>query len=253
VDNNPPMKRSLIIDASPLLYKGFYVPVFKDMRSVNNIPVNAVYPFIKSVFGIHKANKNCDYIAVMFDSAKNTYRKDKFADYKGTRKRIDPNLIPQFQIAKTCLQYLGIRWIDEPNFEADDLLASYAHHLSQNSNEVTVVSTDKDLHQLVSDKIKVFDPAKKILVDREWILAKYGIEPAQIADLLSLTKLIEENLKNLEVSYELVKLRKDAKMTPLSDLEYKSFDPRLFDYLKDLKFFSIMQTLENMKSLKDMK
>lgn len=287
-------KKFILIDANAILYRGFHVPTFKNMRSLDGkTPVNGVFAFTRTLLNIQKYNPS-NYIGCFFDSVGNKYRKNIYLDYKSNRKKTDPDLIVQFPICKKLIKYLGVQVVEQEQFEGDDLISSYSNHYSNLGYEIIIVSTDKDLLQLMNPSISIYDPIKKSIITKEYVLEKFKIESNQILDYLSLVgdqadsipgvkgigpksavkilqeygnvpnlisnlnnisdeKLknkIEKDLERLKLSYELVKLRNDAFIEPIENFEYKEFDSNLFEYLKELKLFNIIQLIEKEKSLK---
>lgn len=287
-------KKLILIDSNSILYRGYHQPNIKNMKALDGItPVNGVFGFTRTLLNIQKYNPS-NYIACVFDSVGNQYRKDIYKEYKSNRKKTEPELTIQFPICKKLIQLLGIELIEQEQFEGDDIISSYSNYYSKKGYKIMIVSTDKDLIQLMNENIQIYDPIKKIIITKEYILEKYEIEPYQILDYLSLVgdqadaipgvkgigsktaiKILKEyktiqilinelenindeklknkikkDLENLKISYQLVQLRNDAFIHPIERFEYKNFHPELFDYLKELKFYTIIDLLEKQTSLK---
>ena len=154
-------------------------------RPSDNTPVNAVYGFCSMMMKLLK-DMPADYIAVVFDAARKTFRQDIYPDYKATRRETPPELIPQFPLLRQAVAAFNLAQTEMEGYEADDLLATYSRLANEAGADVTVVSADKDLMQLVGGRIVVFDPMKQRVVDRERVLEKFGVDPEQVVDVQAL-------------------------------------------------------------------
>lgn len=127
-----------------------------------------------------------DYIVAVFDSKGKTVRHESFVDYKATRRQTPNDLVVQIPYIKQILQLLGIKILEMEGYEADDIIATVAKKAAEEGFEVIVVSPDKDMLQLVSKDLKVFNPVKEVMYDEDRVLEEYGVKPSQFVDYLTM-------------------------------------------------------------------
>lgn len=132
------------------------------------------------------ANHESDCIAIVLDSGKKTFRHDIFPLYKANRPEPPQELILQFPIIRDVIEAFNLMVIEKEGYEADDLIASYALKAAEEGMNVKVVSSDKDLMQLVSDKISLYDAMKDKKISFEEVKEKFGVTPKQVKDALAL-------------------------------------------------------------------
>ena len=123
---------------------------------------------------------------MLFDAKRQNFRNDIFPDYKGTRKEIPEDLIPQFEIIHQAVNALNLHFLDMEGYEADDLIATYAAQSLQKGYEVTIVSADKDLMQLIRPGVEFFDPMKDKYFTPEDVREKFGVYPNRVVDVQAL-------------------------------------------------------------------
>ncbi|MCX7760611.1 MAG: 5'-3' exonuclease [Hydrogenothermaceae bacterium] len=177
------MKRLLLIDSSSYIYRAFYA--LPPLTSPKGIPTGAIYGFVRMLLKLLN-DFNPEYVAAVFDSKGKTIRHMQFTEYKANRKETPDSLSIQIPYIKEILNTLNIKIVKKEGFEADDIIATLAKDAEKKGFEVIVVTPDKDMLQLVNDKIKVFNPVSEILYDSQKVKEKYGIEPNQFVDYLSL-------------------------------------------------------------------
>ena len=150
-------KKVCLIDGSGYIFRAFYA--LPPMSAPNGTPVNAVYGFTNMFLKLTQ-RLQCDYSLVLFDAKRQNYRNDIFPDYKGTRKETPEELIPQFAVIREALDALNIHYLDMEGYEADDLIATYTEQSLGKNYDVTVISADKDLMQLIRPHVEFYDPMK---------------------------------------------------------------------------------------------
>jgi DNA polymerase-1 len=128
-----------------------------------------------------------DYVAVTFDSPKPSFRKDLSSTYKSNRAPLEDDLRVQFPIAKSMTEASGLPVLVVDTFEADDIIATLTKKAKDEGHKVTVVTTDKDLFQLIGDDVEIYDPVKKKIIDEAAVIEKFGVTPDRLADLLALS------------------------------------------------------------------
>jgi len=180
-----------LIDGSGYIFRAYYaLPPLS--RKSDGLPTGAVSGFCSMLFKLLEDSRSDDSIhkpthfAVIFDSAKKNFRNDIYADYKANRSETPEDLAPQFEYIRKAVKAFSLPSIELINYEADDLIATYAKQIVDAGAKVTVISSDKDFMQLVANKIRLYDPMKnKVLGDNE-VFEKFGVKPNQVIDVQSL-------------------------------------------------------------------
>ena len=146
------MKKVILVDGNNLLFRSYYATAYTGniMRNKEGFPTNGLFGFVNMLNKIINEEKP-EYIGVAFDIGK-TFRHDEYEDYKGGRNATPDDLKAQFPVAKEILTALGIKYLECPGYEADDIIGTLAKEVDNNKDFIaTIVSSDKDLLQLISD------------------------------------------------------------------------------------------------------
>lgn len=183
------MKKIILVDGNNLLFRSFYATAYQGviMKNSKGFPTNALYGFINMMNKIIK-EENPTYIMVAFDKGK-TFRHDKYDSYKAGRAEMPDELREQFPKAKEVLDAMGIKHFEIENYEADDIIGTLAKRVDEEDEFVaTIVSSDKDLLQLISDEVevKLLKQSGHILMTREEFKNTYQVEPIRMIDLKAL-------------------------------------------------------------------
>lgn len=183
------MKKIILVDGNNLLFRSFYATAYQGviMRNSKGFPTNALYGFINMMNKIIK-EENPNYILVAFDKGK-TFRHDKYDSYKAGRIEMPDELKLQFPKAKEVLDAFGIKHFEIDNYEADDIIGTLARIVDEEDEFIaTIVSSDKDLLQLISDEVvvKLLKQSGHIMMDRDEFMKTYQVEPARMIDLKAL-------------------------------------------------------------------
>lgn len=182
------MKKLLLVDGNSMLFRAYYATAYgTKMTTPDGLPTNAVFGFAnmmqKGIDLVHP-----DAVLVAFDAGKHTFRTDLYADYKGGRKPAPDDLVPQFAMARDYLDAYHIRWKEMANIEADDLIGTMSKQAAD--YETTILTSDRDLLQLVDDSTRVLLMKKGLTEMDEMTPQKvkeaYGVTPIQIIDLKGL-------------------------------------------------------------------
>lgn len=176
-------KKLFLIDGSSILYRSFYA--IQRLSTSKGFPTNAIYGFLNTLRKILEQEKP-SHLGIVFDTGKPTLRHKAFEAYKAQRKPMPDDLQIQIPVLKKVIQALRIPLFEYENYEADDVLASLARMASERGIQTIIVTTDKDLFQLVDDKIIIYNPAKEVYLDKEKVKEFFGVEPNQVVDVLSL-------------------------------------------------------------------
>ena len=183
------MKKIILVDGNNLLFRSFYATAYQGviMKNSKGFPTNALYGFINMMNKIIKEEEP-NYILVAFDKGK-TFRHDKYDSYKAGRIEMPDELKLQFPKAKEVLDAFGIKHFEIDNYEADDIIGTLAKIVDEEDEFVaTIVSSDKDLLQLISDEVvvKLLKQSGHIMMDRDEFMKTYQVEPARMVDLKAL-------------------------------------------------------------------
>ena len=178
-------KSLFLIDANAFCYRAFYA--LSGLATSGGQPTNAVYGFINILNKILKTHKP-DYLICCFDVSRETFRTKKFAEYKMQRPPMPEGLVSQITLIKEVITAYHIPIFEKKGFEADDIIAELARKAASKLMQVTIVSSDKDILQLVDKYITVFNPYKDSGVFYDLLLVKerFGVVPARIADIMAL-------------------------------------------------------------------
>ncbi|HIJ44318.1 MAG TPA: DNA polymerase I, partial [Rhodospirillaceae bacterium] len=172
-----------LIDGSGFIFRAFHA--LPPMTRPDGTPVNAVYGFISMLLKLLD-EADADYFAVIFDKKRRTFRNDIFPDYKANRPDPPEELIPQFELVRDAVAALNLVPVDMDGFEADDLIATYARLARDAGAEVTIVSSDKDLMQLVGPGVTMQDAMKNRAIGPEEVREKFGVGPEKVVDVQAL-------------------------------------------------------------------
>jgi len=180
-----------LIDGSGYIFRAYYaLPPLT--RKSDGLHVGAVSGFCAMLFKLledSKSNENLQkptHFAVIFDSARKTFRNEIYSEYKANRSEAPDDLAPQFEYIRKSVSAFNLPSVDLPNYEADDLLATYVEQILAKGAKVTIVSSDKDLMQLYKKDVRLFDPMKNKFITPEDIVTKFGVGPEKVIDVQSL-------------------------------------------------------------------
>ncbi|MCC6931955.1 MAG: DNA polymerase I [Deltaproteobacteria bacterium] len=191
------MSTVYLVDGSGYIYRAFYA--IAPLTNSSGLPTNALYGFARMVLKLLSSIKGENkYIAVAFDTGQPTFRHKMYEDYKANRKESPDELIEQMPYFRKIVEALGICSLEEPGYEADDLIGTWTKKLEEQGANVIVVSGDKDLCQLVSDKVTMYDAMREINYDRDGVKQKFGVWPEQIIDYLSLIGDSSDNVPGIK-------------------------------------------------------
>ena len=183
------MKKVILVDGNNLLFRSYYATAYSGntMKNSKGVATNALYGYINMMNKIIKEEKP-EYIMVAFDKGK-TFRHDKYQSYKDGRIETPTELKEQFPIAKKLTEAMGIRYFEIDNYEADDIIGTFSKVVDNNDSfNATIISSDKDLLQLITDdvEVKLLKQNDYIRMTHQEFLNVYGIEPNRMVDLKAL-------------------------------------------------------------------
>ena len=175
--------RLLLIDGSGYIFRAYHaLPM---MTRADGTPVNAVYGFTSMLMKLVD-DMMPDHVAVVFDTSRQTFRSDIYPDYKANRLAPPEDLIPQFALVREATTALSLPMMEASGFEADDLIATYAALAETANMETIIVSSDKDLMQLVRGNVTMLDPMKQRRIGVAEVEEKFGVTPDKVVDVQAL-------------------------------------------------------------------
>ena len=188
-----------LIDGSGYIFRAYYaLPPLS--RKSDGLPTGAVSGFCSMLFKLLEdaradvSKEKPTHFAVIFDSARKNFRNEIYKDYKANRSEAPEDLAPQFEYIRKSVKAFNLPSIELLNYEADDLIATYAKQITKLGAKVTVISSDKDLMQLVSKDIRLYDPMKSKIIGEKEVIEKFGVKPSQVIDVQSLAGDSSDNI-----------------------------------------------------------
>jgi len=172
-----------LIDGSGYIFRAYHA--LPPLTNPQGTPVGAVYGFLTMMLKLMAGTK-ADYVAVVFDTARKTFRSRIYPEYKAHRPPPPDDLIPQFALVREAADALSIPRVEMDDVEADDLIAAYAKLARHKGMEVVILSSDKDLMQLIGDGVRLHDPMKDRAIGPREVEEKFGVGPERVRDVLAL-------------------------------------------------------------------
>jgi len=172
-----------LIDGSAFIFRAFHA--MQMLTRPDGTPVNAVYGFCTMMIRLFETFGNGQF-AVIFDAARENFRNAIYADYKANRSDPPEELVPQFALIRDATRAFGLPSIEREGFEADDLIATYARLAHANGRRTVIVSSDKDLMQLIRPDVTMWDPMKQVHVGPDQVVEKFGVGPDKVVDVQAL-------------------------------------------------------------------
>ena len=172
-----------LVDGSGYIFRAFHA--LPPMNRADGTPTNAVYGFTNMLLRLMEDTK-AEIIAVIFDAGRQSFRNEIYADYKAHRPPPPPELLPQFALIREATRACNVPAIELAGYEADDLIAAYAKAAAARGDIVTIVSSDKDLMQLVGGNITMLDPIKNRRIGEAEVREKFGVGPDKVVDVQAL-------------------------------------------------------------------
>ena len=176
--------RLILIDGSAYIFRAYYA--LPPMSRKDGTPVNAVFGFTNMLVKLIEDYRE-EKLIVIFDAARENFRNKIFPKYKANRGETPEDLIPQFDLIKQCVKAFKIPQLEIEGFEADDIIGSYSKQASKLKISSLIVSSDKDLMQLVNEKVEMLDPMKNKKIGIPEVIEKFGVEPKKVIQIQALT------------------------------------------------------------------
>src|SRR5690554_3308202 len=181
-----------LVDGSGYIFRAYHaLPPLT--RKSDGLPVGALAGFCNMLWKLLREARNTDlgitptHFAVIFDYSSKTFRNEIYPEYKANRSAPPEDLVPQFGLIREATRAFNLPCIEQEGFEADDIIATYATMAEMAGADVTIVSSDKDLMQLVTDRVWLYDTMKDRRIGRDEVIERWGVGPELLADLQALT------------------------------------------------------------------
>ncbi len=184
-----PAVRLYLVDGSGFIFRAYHaLPPLT--RKSDGLPIGAVSGFCnmlwKLLVDMQAQAEGPTHLAVIFDHSEKTFRNQLYAQYKAHRPPAPEDLVPQFPLVREATRAFGVPSLELPGYEADDLIAAYACKVRDAGGEVTIVSSDKDLMQLVGPQVSMLDTMKNLKIGHDQVIEKFGVPPDKVVDVQAL-------------------------------------------------------------------
>ena len=185
------MKPLYLVDGSAYLFRAYHA--LPPLTRSDGLPVSAVRGFTAMILRLQESQHEAELV-VIFDAPGPTFRHQIYPDYKANRDAPPEDLIPQFPLVREATRALGLPCIEAPGYEADDLIATYTRLARTTGREVVIVSSDKDLMQLVGPGVTMLDPIKQARMDEAAVYDKFGVAPSKVVEVQALAGDASDNV-----------------------------------------------------------
>lgn len=185
-----------LVDGSNFIFRAYFQSIRQDQKynfRSDRLPTGAIRLFCAKLLQFVRdgaAGVKPTHLAIIFDKSENSFRKEIYPDYKANRSEPPDDLVPQFPLFRAAVRAFGLEPLEQDVYEADDLIATYARHAAKAGADVTIISADKDLMQLVQPGISMYDPAsgerEERQIGREEVIAYFGAPPEKVVDVQAL-------------------------------------------------------------------
>jgi DNA polymerase I len=184
-----------IIDGNSYVYRAYYA--IKSLTNSKGFPTNAILGFTNMLLKIIREKKP-EGLVVSFDSPAMTERHMMFEQYKANRKETPADLVQQLPHIRKVISALHIKVFEMPGYEADDIIGTIAKRAASEGSNVYIVTADKDMLQLVDDRVKVYDPMKDRILDKAYVIEKFGVGPERVTEYMALTGDASDNIPGVK-------------------------------------------------------
>src|SRR5689334_15639407 len=179
-----PIKNLYLVDGSGYLFRAYHA--LPPMNRPDGTPTNAVFGFCRMLAADILDKPEVDHVAMILDASGKTFRDQIYDKYKANRSAPPEDLIPQFPMIREAAKAFNVTVCELSGYEADDLIATYARMALEAGGTCTIVSSDKDLMQLIRPGVEMMDPIKKIKLGPEAVMEKFGVTPDKVVDVQAL-------------------------------------------------------------------
>ncbi|MCB9981183.1 MAG: DNA polymerase I [Rhodospirillales bacterium] len=177
-----------LVDGSGFIFRAYFAMTYSgrgEMTNPDGVPVSAVFGFTQMLMKLLN-DYHAPYLAVVFDPKGGSFRNDLYPEYKANRDAPPEDLVPQFPLVREATKAFDIPALEQPGYEADDVIAAYTKRALELGKKVVIVSSDKDLMQLVQPGVRMLDPMKNKWVGEAEVIEKFGVGPERVVDVQAL-------------------------------------------------------------------
>ena len=186
--------RLILVDGSGYIFRAFYA--LPPMTRADGTPVNAVFGFTSMLLKLSQDMEG-ENILVVFDAARTTFRNKIYKDYKANRSDPPEELVPQFSLIRDATEAIGLKSLEVAEYEADDIIATYVKFAVKQKIETVIISSDKDLMQLIQGGVSLYDPMKNIPIGADGVIEKFGVTPDKVIDVQALAGDTSDNVPGI--------------------------------------------------------
>ncbi len=248
-----------LIDGSGYIFRAYHA--LPPMTRADGTPVNAVFGFSNMLFKLLKdlgEEERPTHLAVIFDYSRITFRQDLYRDYKAQRPEAPEDLVPQFPLIRQAVEAFGVPAIEVEGYEADDIIATYVRRAVARGWRVTIVSSDKDLMQLVGGPVRMLDPIKNRIIGPQQVEERFGVPPERVADVLALMGDASDNVPGVpgigpKTAAELIRTYGDLEtvLAHASEIRQPKRRQNLIEYAEQARLSKKLVTLHDDVPLDD--
>ncbi len=184
-------ERVYLIDGSSYIYRAYFA--IRHLSNSKGEATNAIYGFTKMLLTLLREEQP-DRVAVIFDAKGPTFRKKLYPDYKANRSAMPEDLVPQIPLIKDVVRAFNLPALELSGYEADDIIATLAKRYAELGLDITVVTGDKDLMQIVGERVRLLDTMKKKVSGRDEVIERFGVPPEQVLEILGLAGDSSDNI-----------------------------------------------------------
>ncbi len=222
-----------LVDGNSYIYRAYHA--IRHLSNSKGLRTNAIFGFTKMLLKLFDDRKP-EYAAVALDSKGPTFRHEIYNQYKANRPPMPDDLVEQLPYIRAIIKLLGVKMIEMPGYEADDIIGTLAKSAEEEGHDVVVVTGDKDFRQIVSEKTSLWDTMKDRETDLETLRNEYGLEPNQIIDLMGLSGDTSDNVPGVKGVGE---------KTALTLIKDFGTLENVFDHLDKIEKKKLKENLEN--------
>ncbi|TAE82600.1 MAG: DNA polymerase I [Alphaproteobacteria bacterium] len=192
---NAHRSKLVVIDGSGFIFRAYHR--LPPLSRKDGTPIGAVYGCTTMLLKLRE-ELQATHCAVVFDAGGKNFRHDLYEEYKAHRPPLPEDLIPQFPIIRDAVRALNLAVVEQTGYEADDILASYAQLAKARDMDICIVTSDKDMMQLIAEGVMIYDPMKHALVREEDVIAKFGVPPHQVIEVQALMGDATDNIPGIK-------------------------------------------------------
>jgi len=189
------MSKVFLVDGSGYIFRAFYAVA--PLSTKDGFPTNALFGFVKMLTKLINDSAT-EHLVMVFDTGAKTFRHEMYLEYKANRAECPADLVKQMPFFRDIARAFGLKVIEQDRYEADDIIGTLATRLSKAEIETVVVSGDKDLMQLVCDKVQIFDAMKDTWIGAKEVKEKFGVEPNRVVEVLALMGDSSDNIPGVQ-------------------------------------------------------